>query len=1341
MRGDTYQKVLIGLGVATTALFGVFLYRELFPEYKIYQHDYVALEEFRSTYTGEPAPAFKYGVKQIVQLKENKGPPVIDRCTSCHVALEFSHFSPTKVNYDINGNIDYNADGFPVLVKNENYVWDKLNEKIEELRNEAVNAQLEMEGKGSEVKKRLRLADQYEGLKTTSVGHHTYDMEKVLRMHPLMGRETRPFEYHPLEEYGCTSCHSGNGNGLTTEKAHGPVFDGQYETEFMGYVPKFTESDPANDPKFASVFNHKPGHELLFQTTPILVGNLIQARCIQCHKTSTTVLEDLYNTANSATTRRQQRSSAIITAYNDDVEALISLLTLQALIKKEGVEGAIVVLQQTDSDATLPALTHEKLNFQIRYLKNYIGKSKDVINNALEKQLLGLTGSKSLLEKITTELAAKNSDATSTINAFVQKFRTTPEATGSLFAKADAVNLEKELIQHAQDTEQSFAQATNDPTAMKAMASDIDLLTHALQNGQNLFLSQACYACHRIAGLSRGGIGPELSQEGKKYPWFIKESIVWPQADVKTSTMPNFHLDHEEVEALMTFLLSQTGQRKSDSETGTRVALQEWEAGKKLPWEKSISPSRIDDLNYSMEVFAVEGCAACHRLKGFESNVGFRIEKDKNKPSFDTLYKEHEWFKTLFPEEIPGSELVNAIDAHKTEIDMHLADGVRKDALIEEIEKKHPGTIKGLYSNFKYASRAKNNYYNTLILKEKDPSKKAVYKKELKEWKTRVNRVLMVYIQEYGLGRLIGPRPNWSGVYRSDEWLMEHFKNPGAHVARSIMPVFPFDDTKFYALTKMLDVLGIRNRNAVREIWKNNGFNPEEAYGIHCAQCHGNYLQGNGPVAEWIYPIPKNLRNSDFLINLTRQKAYNSIVHGVLGTPMPPWGEIGDDKPSADGIPVLTKNEIHQLVDWIYSSLPGENIPGTTNEIQKWKYSPQDVIEELKLEGNQLKAPPLSTLLPRSNETRYAALEPSLKQEIPSALSEYFTVSPNPYGGEEKNFYYIKKEYYTPQNLQKGKELFELNCAACHGKDADGSGLRATAMTDAKPRMLTNLDWINSHDDLRLLRSIKYGVLGTSMTPWGDLTNAAQRMQLVMFIRSLSEETTLRSELLSILYKTYTVAEQSVEKARGEEYKKIEAVKKESLSLREQLVRLDKDIENGKATPAAATDLYQKLMLLKQQQHQLEERDALLQNLIKSIRSERDRNRELGLTLISKRNENLDISPFFTMVKSNEGKFSLEEGKITIVNDPQRQESFNVAANALETSIKSTKENLEKQKVVLEGKVSSAALTEQMQSLNNEIIAIEKLNALLLFSIEEAKRTEEQQKQLIDTFNASGIKA
>ena len=197
-----------------------------------------------------------------------------------------------------------------------------------------------------------------------------------------------------------------------------------------------------------------------------------------------------------------------------------------------------------------------------------------------------------------------------------------------------------------------------------------------------------------------------------------------------------------------------------------------------------------------------------------------------------------------------GSQIVEAVDKHAEEIDRRIVNDVRQESILEEIEKKHPESLESLYSNFKYAMRAKNYAYQKLADEEKDPAKKAEILGQIEHWKERMHRILMVYIQEYGLGRLIGPRLNWSGIYRSDEWLMEHFWNPSAHSPRSIMPVFPFDDTKFRALIHMLDVLGQRNRDQIHEVWDKRGFNPELAVQIHCTQCHGPYLQGNGPVAE-----------------------------------------------------------------------------------------------------------------------------------------------------------------------------------------------------------------------------------------------------------------------------------------------------------------------------------------------------------------------------------------------------------------------------------------------------------------------------------------------------------
>lgn len=160
MRSERYQIALILLGIISTVLFGYFLYREIFPEYKIYQNAYVDLEYFRSTYTGEPSPDFKKGVKQIVFEREDKGPAKIDRCISCHVAMQLPYFSPTKIDYDLNGNSVRSLDGTPVKVPNEDYIWEKLDKKISELKDEKVNAQLVQEGQTDKVNEKAKRSRQ-----------------------------------------------------------------------------------------------------------------------------------------------------------------------------------------------------------------------------------------------------------------------------------------------------------------------------------------------------------------------------------------------------------------------------------------------------------------------------------------------------------------------------------------------------------------------------------------------------------------------------------------------------------------------------------------------------------------------------------------------------------------------------------------------------------------------------------------------------------------------------------------------------------------------------------------------------------------------------------------------------------------------------------------------------------------------------------------------------------------------------------------------------------------------------------------------------------------------------
>src|SRR5262249_53195424 len=149
----------------------------------------------------------------------------------------------------------------------------------------------------------------------------------------------------------------------------------------------------------------------------------------------------------------------------------------------------------------------------------------------------------------------------------------------------------------------------------------------------------------------------------------------------------------------------QRGENQAVSKSEYKREISQWEAGKLQPWEKPITPAQMYDVRYAMTVFATEGCASCHRLKGFESNVGYRIEKD-NKADFHTLYREREWFTKLFPEELLGSEIVEALDAHAQEIDQHIVDDVRQGSILEEIQRNTPQVIESFYSNFRFASRA-----------------------------------------------------------------------------------------------------------------------------------------------------------------------------------------------------------------------------------------------------------------------------------------------------------------------------------------------------------------------------------------------------------------------------------------------------------------------------------------------------------------------------------------------------------------------------------------------------------------------------------------------------------
>lgn len=1115
MQGRRFQYCLILLSIAVTGFVGLYFLREIFPEYRLYQKAYVALEHFRAEKTQSPPSTFQFGVKQIVLPQPNNAPEIIDRCISCHVSLDVESYSPTRLQKDVNGVIMRDEHGVPLKLPNENYVFKLLEDNITASQNDP-----------------KRLAE-LKAMREVEHDGRLIDLSKVLVMHPLLGREERPFQFHSVEEIGCTSCHNGNGRALTSDKAHGPVFDGMYEPAFEGTPRHFLEKDLQNDPPFSKVFNNKPGHTLLFQTTPLFTGGLIEANCIQCHLNSYELLDD----DQSAQLKKKLESDQTLLegALEANKQALDSLLFLEKQIAEQGVSDTLKLLSQEAANPEVPSLKRRALHQQKKWLENHLQDAHE----------------------------------------------------GRIYIH----------IEELKKLQQSVT------TAQPKNVLEIDRLTPVYQLGQEEYFWQACYACHRISGLSRGGVGPDLTQEGLVYPWFIKFKLRDPQGSFATSRMPNMHLDHTELEALTTFLLAQKGKRPVISDIDYKTNIKAWDEGKKQPWEAPLPPGEIRNLNTGLKVFATEGCAACHRLRGFTSSVGLSRQADPNS-SWEDIEEQREWFQDLIPEligssDIPGTLLVQKLKEHAGQIDQNIIVGVKEEGLLDQLHREHPELLFSFYSPFAYAMRAQNDQLQGVALDA---------------WQNRVLRVALMYMQEYGLGRLIGPRLNWSGIFRSNAWLMQHFYDPAGMVPRSLMPSLRFDATKFAALTYMLEEMGRKNLKADRLRWDKEGFQPQTAYALYCAQCHGlSSRRDEAPLLQWIYPIPKNLRNSTFLGSLTRPRMIESILHGVKGTPMPPWGEIPQDKSFDNNQPLLTRPEVEQLVNWLLRSVPTgikeQNVP-------KWQYTPQDVLEDLKREKETLKAEHFEeepALLATAGSAYLGAPAP---KEEPLTIETLFEVRPNSMEGLlDKEGYYIQSRFATPANLAAGQRFFVENCAVCHGVEGGGDGPRALEMYESKPRILTNIHWLDTRDDLRLLRSIKYGVPGTSMVAWGDATTMRQRLQLVLYIRHLSAQLKMRDALSQGLYEDFEVPIrqlETVQQDKGNVTKLIALLNQEKAVVQ----TLGSFLINASVDPRIWQQLIQMLEGMKQRYrieggnivftptNALEQAQSALKTLLSTLRSE-----------------------------------------------------------------------------------------------------------------------------------------
>jgi mono/diheme cytochrome c family protein len=128
----------------------------------------------------------------------------------------------------------------------------------------------------------------------------------------------------------------------------------------------------------------------------------------------------------------------------------------------------------------------------------------------------------------------------------------------------------------------------------------------------------------------------------------------------------------------------------------------------------------------------------------------------------------------------------------------------------------------------------------------------------------------------------IAPDLSYEGLIRDNAWLMDHFKSPRSRVPDSIMPTFRFPGDDFERITAYLTTLKTPPPPMT----------PADTYKTICQRCHGEKGDGQGKVAWYLDPAPRDLTKAAFMTSKSRERFVNSIQEGIPGTSMPSWKNV-----------------------------------------------------------------------------------------------------------------------------------------------------------------------------------------------------------------------------------------------------------------------------------------------------------------------------------------------------------------------------------------------------------------------------------------------------------------
>ncbi len=93
--------------------------------------------------------------------------------------------------------------------------------------------------------------------------------------------------------------------------------------------------------------------------------------------------------------------------------------------------------------------------------------------------------------------------------------------------------------------------------------------------------------------------------------------------------------------------------------------------------------------------------------------------------------------------------------------------------------------------------------------------------------------------------------------------------------------------------------------------------------------------------------------------------------------------------------------------------------------------------------------------------------------------------------------------------IDSGAEIYEVNCATCHGPEGKGDGIAAAGL-DPKPASLNDAHMMEEMSDGALFWRVREGGVmepfNSAMPPWKSILSDDEIWQVIAFIREFAEE-------------------------------------------------------------------------------------------------------------------------------------------------------------------------------------------------------------------------------------------